>query len=122
MGNSEGRIAVQRENVEGMLDVRRRFRGAFNPDTEVLGEQAPGVAAFAERLELGIDRLEALLASSESSMTLEREDVESMLERLNTFRLVFNPDGEALKENAPGIAVFAERLARAAERLEASLK
>ena len=100
----------------------RRFRGAFNPDTEVLRELVPGVAAFAERLELGIERLEALLASPGSSMALESEDVESMVERLRKFRAIYNPDSEALKENAPGMAVFVERLELLTGRLEASLK
>ena len=121
MGDTEG-IAVDRENVEVLLAIFKRLRGAFNPDISTLQANAPGVAAFAERLELGIERVQALLEDGGDPLSLERENVASMLERLRKFRANFNPDSAALKENNPGIAAFAERLDRAAERLEGALK
>ena len=122
MGDSEGRIAVERDNVETMLTILKRLRGAFNPDLSVLKENAPGIAAFCERLDLGAERLEMLLDNTGDPIPLQRENVESMLDRLRKFRGNFNPDIAALKEHTPGVAAFAERLERATERLEAALK
>lgn len=61
MGNSDGRISVERESVETMLAVLTRLRGIFNPYFSVLREYAPGRAAFAERLEAASAKLEAAL-------------------------------------------------------------
>lgn len=122
MGESEGRITVERENVEAVLAVFKALRGAFNPDLSVLEANAPGIAAFAERLDLAIERVKALLDSGGDPLSVQRENARTMLERIRKFRSNFNPDSEALRANTPGIAVFAERLESAAERLEASLK
>ena len=122
MGDSEDRIPVERDNVETVLTVLRTLRGAFNPDLAALQANAPGIAAFAERLELGIERIQALLDSGGDPLSVKRENVETMLERVRNFRSNFNPDSAALKENTPGIAAFAERLESAADRLEDALK
>ena len=122
MGDSNDRITVDRENVEVVLGVFKTLRGAFNPDLAALKENAPGIAAFAERLDLGIERIQALLEMGGDPLTVKREHVRTMLERIGKFRANFNPDSAALKENTPGIAKFAERLDRAAERLEDALK
>jgi methyl-accepting chemotaxis protein len=111
MGDSDDRIPVERDSVETMLTALKTMRGAFNPDL-----------AFAERLDLGIERIEALLDSGGDPLSVKRENVETMLERVRNFRSNFNPDSAALKENTPGIAAFAERLESAADRLEDALK
>ena len=122
MGDSEDRIAVERDNVETVLAVLKTLRGAFNPDLATLQANAPGIAAFAERLDLGIERIQALLDSGGEPLSVKRENVQTMLERIRNFRANFNPDVAALKANTPGIAAFAERLEGAAERLEDALK
>ena len=60
MGDSEG-IAVDRENVKVLLAIFKRLRGAFNPDISTLQANAPGIAAFAERLDRAAERLEGAL-------------------------------------------------------------
>ena len=122
MGDSDDRIPVERENVEVVLTVFKTLRGAFNPDLAALQANAPGIAAFAERLDLGMERIQALLDSGDDPLSVKRENVETMLERIRKFRFNFNPDIAALKANTPGIAAFAERLESAAERLENALK
>ena len=122
MGDSDDRIPVERENVEVVLTVFKTLRGAFNPDLAALQANAPGIAAFAERLDLGMERIQALLDSGDDPLSVKRENVETMLERIRKFRFNFNPDSAVLKENTPGIAAFAERLESAAERLENALK
>ncbi len=122
MGDSEDRIAVERDNVEGVMAVLKTLRGAFNPDLATLQANAPGIAEFAERLDLGIERIQALLDSGGEPLSVKRENVQTMLERIRKFRANFNPDIAALKESTPGIAAFAERLEGAAERLEDALK
>ncbi len=122
MGDSEDRITVARENVEAAQAIFKTLRGAFNPDLSALQANAPGIAAFAERLDLGIERIQTFLEIGGDPLTVPRENVQSMLERLRNFRANFNPDTAALKANTPGIATFAERLDRAAERLENALK
>ncbi len=122
MGDSGDRIPVERDNVEVVLTVFKTLRRAFNPDLAALQANAPGIAAFAERLDLGIERIQALLDSGGDPLSVKRENVETMLERIREFRFNFNPDIAALKENTPGIAAFAERLESAAERLENALK
>ena len=122
MGDSDDRIPVERDSVETMLTALKTMRGAFNPDLAALQANAPGIAAFAERLDLGIERIEALLDSGGDPLSVKRENVETMLERVRNFRSNFNPDSAALKENTPGIAAFAERLESAADRLEDALK
>ncbi len=122
MGDSDDRIPVERDNVEVVLTVFKTLRGAFNPDLAALQANAPGIAAFAERLDLGIERIQELLDSGGEPLSVKRENVEMMLDRIRKFRFNFNPDSAALKENTPGIAAFAERLESAAERLENALK
>ena len=122
MGDSEDRVAVDRDNVEVVLAVFKTLRGAFNPDLATLQANAPGIAAFAERLDLGIKRIQALLDSDGDPLSVKRENVRTMLERIRKFRANFNPDSAVLKENTPGIAKFAERLEGAADRLENALK
>ena len=122
MGDSDDRIPVERDSVETMLTALKTMRGAFNPDLAALQANAPGIAAFAERLDLGIERIQALLDSGGDPLSVKRENVETMLERVRNFRSNFNPDSAALKENTPGIAAFAERLESAADRLEDALK
>ena len=123
MGDSDGRIAVERESVETMLAVLKRLRGIFNPDLAALQENAPGIAAFAERMESGITRLQAVLDNfSGETLSLPREAVETMVARFQRFRGNFNPDTAALQELAPGVARFVKRLEDAAAKLEATLK
>ena len=81
MGDSDGRIAVERESVETMLAVLKRLRGIFDPDLAALKENAPGIGAFAERMESGITRLQMVLDNnSEATLLLPREAVETMVE------------------------------------------
>ena len=61
MGESEDRITVERENVEATQAIFKTLRGAFNPDLSALQANAPGIAAFAERLDLAAERLENAL-------------------------------------------------------------
>ena len=122
MGDSEDRVAVDRDNVEVVLAVFKTLRGAFNPDLAALQANAPGIAAFAERLDLGIERIQALLDSGGDPLSVKREHVRTMLERIRKFRANFNPDSAVLTKNTPGIAKFAERLESAADRLEDALK
>ncbi|MDD9989796.1 MAG: hypothetical protein OXQ31_26245 [Spirochaetaceae bacterium] len=122
MGESEDRITVARENVEAVLTVFKTLRGAFNPDLAALEANAPGIAAFAERMDVGIERIQALLDSGDDPLSVKREHVQTMLERIRNFRANFNPDSAALKENTPGIAKFVERLDGAAKRLEDALR
>ena len=123
MGDSDGRISIERENVETMLTVLTRLRGIFNPDLSVLKENAPGIAAFAERTESGIARLQALLDNNAgATLSLPRETVETMVARFKRFRGNFNPDTAALQEIAPGVAGFAKRLEGATAKLKAELK
>ena len=122
MGDSDDRITVERDNVEVVLAIFKRLRGAFNPDLAQLKENAPGIGAFAERLEVGIERVQELLDESGDPLAVQREHVQSMLERVRSFRANFNPDGAALKEDNPGIGAFTDRLDRVAERLEDALK
>ena len=123
MGDSDGRIAVERESVETMLAVLKRLRGIFNPDLATLKENAPGIGAFAERMESGITRLQMVLDNnSEATLLLPREAVETMVERFQRFRGNFNPDTAALQEHAPGVGRFVKRLEDAAAKLEATLK
>ena len=122
MGDSDDRIPVERDNVETVLAVFKTLRGAFNPDLAALQANAPGIAAFAERLDLGIERIQALLDSGGDPLSVKREHVRTMLERIRKFRANFNPDSAVLTKNTPGIAKFAERLESAADRLEDALK
>lgn len=123
MSSSDGRIAVERESVETMLAVLKRLRGIFNPDLSVLRENAPGMAAFAERAEAGIERLQGVLdANDGDTLSLPREVVEALVARLRRLRGNFNPDPVALQEIAPGIAAFTKRLEAAAAKLEAALQ
>lgn len=61
MGDSDDRIPVERDSVETMLTALKTLRGAFNPELAALQANAPGIAAFAERLESAADRLEDAL-------------------------------------------------------------
>ena len=123
MGNSEGGISVERESVETMLTVLKRLRGIFNPDLALLKENAPGMAAFAERMDTGIARLQAVLDNnSGAAFSLPRETVETMIARFKRFRGNFNPDHGALQEIAPGVAAFTKRLEDASAKLEQALQ
>ena len=123
MGNSDGSISVERESVETMLAALTRLRKIFNPDLSVLRENAPGMAAFAERAESGIARLKGVLdANDGATLALPREVVEALVARLKRLRGNFNPDAAELQEIAPGIAAFTKRLEGAAAKLEAALQ
>ena len=123
MGNSDGGISVERESVETMLTVFKRLRGIFNPDLALLKENAPGMAAFAERMDTGIARLQAVLDnSSGDTISLPRESAETMIARLKRFRGNFNPDRDALQEIAPGVAGFTKRLEDATAKIERALQ
>ena len=123
MADSNGRIAVERESVETMLTVLQRLRGIFNPDLAVLKENAPGIAAFAERAESGAARLQTVLDNNPgATLSLSRETAETMVARFKRFRGNFHPDSAALQEFAPGVAKFTRRLEAAIARLEAALQ
>ena len=123
MGDSDGRISVERESVETTLGVLKRLRGIFNPDLAVLKANAPGIAAFAERTESGAARLQAVLDNNPGEhLSLQREAAEAMVARLRRFRGNFNPDSAALQEIAPGVAGFTKRLEVAIAKLEAALR
>ena len=123
MGDSNGHITVERQSVETMLAVLKKLRGIFNPDLSVLKDNAPGIAAFAERTEAGIARLQAVLDNNTGeTLSLPRETVEKMAARFRRFRGNFNPDSAALRELAPGVAGFVTRLEGAADKLDAALQ
>ena len=122
MADSDGRISVERESVDTMLTVLKRLRGIFNADLDVLRQNAPGIAAFAERTESGIARLQAVLdGNAGDSLSLPRDVVESMIARFERFRGNFNTDADELQELAPGVANFVRRLETATEKLKGSL-
>ena len=122
MADSDGRVSVERESVDTMLTVLKRLRGIFNADLDVLRQNAPGIAAFAERTESGIARLRAVLdGNARDSLSLPRDIVESMIARFERFRGNFNTDADELQELAPGVANFVRRLEAATEKLEAAL-
>ena len=56
------------------------------------------------------------------SITLPREGVESLLGAVRKIRSAFNPDTTAVKDGAPGLAAFVDRLDSSAARLEALLE
>ena len=56
------------------------------------------------------------------SVTLTREGVESLLGAVRKIRSAFNPDATAIKDGAPGLAAFVDRLDNSAARLEALLE
>ena len=56
------------------------------------------------------------------TITVSREDVESLLGAVRKVRSAFNPDATAIKEGAPGLAAFVERLDSSAARLGALLE
>ena len=119
-----GSVTVTREGVESLLGAVRKIRSAFNPDATAIKDGAPGLAAFVERLDGAAARLEALLARSDASsdsVELDRDNAELVLAGLKRWRAAFNPDKAALKDGAPGLAAFAERLEQSAARLEAAL-
>ena len=119
MDNSEGSISVERESVETMLTAFKRIRGIFNPDLELLKENASGMAAFVERMETGIERLQAVLDNnSGATISLPRDAAELIAARFKRLRSNFNPDGDALQEIAPGVARFTKRLDDAIAELE----
>ena len=123
MGES-GSITVSREGVESLLGAVRKIRSAFNPDTTAVRDGAPGLAAFVDRLDSSAARLEALLERSDpasGSVEVDRDNAEMVLAGLKQWRAAFNPDRAALKEGAPGLAAFAERLEQSAEDIEAAL-
>ena len=123
MGES-GSITVSREGVESLLGAVRKIRSAFNPDGTAVKDGAPGLAAFVDRLDSSATRLEALLERSDpasSSVEVDRDNAELVLAGLKRWRAAFNPDRAAMKEGAPGLAAFAERLEQSAEDIEAAL-
>jgi hypothetical protein len=123
MSNSEDNISVERESVETMLTVLKRLRGIFNPDLALLKENAPGMAAFAERMDTGIARLQFVLENnSEATLSMPRDAAEEMVARIKRFRGNFNPDRDALQEIAPGVAAFTKRLEDASAKLERALQ
>ena len=122
MADSDGRVSVERESVDTMLTVLKRLRGIFNADLDVLRQNAPGIAAFAERTESGIARLQAVLdGNAGDSLSLPRDVVEAMIARFKRFRGNFNTDADELQELAPGVANFVRRLEAATEKLKAAL-
>ena len=123
MGGSES-ITLPREGVELLLGAVRKIRSAFNPDATAVKDGAPGLAAFVDRLDSSAARLEALLERSDpasGSVEVDRDNAELVLAGLKQWRAAFNPDRAALKQGAPGLAAFAERLEQSAESIEAAL-
>lgn len=123
MGGS-GSITFSREDVESLLGAVRKIRSAFNPDATAIQEGAPGLAAFVDRLDSSAARLGALLERSDAasdSVEVDRDNAELALEGLKAWSVAFNPDRAALKESAPGLAAFAERLEQSAADIEAAL-
>ena len=123
MGGS-GSITFSREDVESLLGAVRKIRSAFNPDATAIQEGAPGLAAFVDRLDSSAARLGALLERSDAAsdrVEVDRDNAELALAGLKGWSGAFNPDRAALKEIAPGLAAFAERLERSAADIEAAL-
>ncbi len=123
MGES-GSITVSREGVESLLGAVRKIRSAFNPDGAAVRDGAPGLAAFVDRLDSSAARLEGLLERTDpasASVEVDRDNAEMVMAGLKRWRAAFNPDRAALKEGAPGLAAFAERLEKSAENIEAAL-
>ena len=123
MGGS-GSVTFSRENVESLLGAVRKIRAAFNPDATAIKDGAPGLDAFVDRLDSSAARLEALLERSDpasGSVEVDRDNAELVMAGLKRWSAAFNPDKAALKESAPGLAVFAERLEQSAARIEAAL-
>ena len=58
---ASGRVEVDRDNAELVLAGLKRWAAAFNPDKAALKKGAPGLAAFAERLEQSAADIEAAL-------------------------------------------------------------
>ena len=56
------------------------------------------------------------------TITVRREDVESLLSAVRKVRSAFNPDATAIQEGAPGLAAFVDRLDSSAARLGALLE
>ena len=56
------------------------------------------------------------------TITVRREDVESLLSAVGKVRSAFNPDATAIQEGAPGLAAFVDRLDSSAARLGALLE
>ena len=56
------------------------------------------------------------------SVTFSREGVESLLGAVRKIRSAFNPDATAIKDGAPGLAAFVDRLDSSAARLETLLE
>ena len=123
MGGS-GSVTFSREGVESLLGAVRKIRSAFNPDATAIKDGAPGLAAFVDRLDSSAARLEALLERADAasgSVEVDRDNAELVLAGLKRWRAAFNPDKAALKDGAPGLAAFAERLEQSAARIEAAL-
>ena len=117
-------ITLSREGVESLLGAVKKIRSAFNPDADAVKDGAPGLAAFVDRLDGAAARMEALLARSDASsdsVEVDRDNAELVLAGLKRWRTAFNPDRAALKEGAPGLAAFAERLEQSAADIEAAL-
>ena len=123
MGGS-GSITFRREDVESLLGAVRKIRSAFNPDANAIQEGAPGLAAFVDRLDNSAARLGALLERSDAasgSVEVDRDNAELALAGLKGWSVAFNPDRAALKESAPGLAAFTERLEQSAADIEDAL-
>ena len=123
MGGS-GSITFRREDVESLLGAVRKIRSAFNPDANAIHEGAPGLAAFVDRLDNSAARLGALLERSDAasgSVEVDRDNAELALAGLKGWSVAFNPDRAALKESAPGLAAFTERLEQSAADIEDAL-
>jgi hypothetical protein len=117
-------VVLSRDGVESLLGAVRKIRSAFNPDAGPIKEGAPGLAAFVERLDRSAARLEALLQrtdGSSGSVAVDRDNAELVLAGLRRWSAAFNPDKSVLKEGAPGLAAFAERLEQSAGRIAAAL-
>jgi hypothetical protein len=123
-GSGSDSVALSRDGVESLLGAVRKIRSAFNPDAGAIKEGAPGLAAFVERLDRSAARLEALLQrtdGSSGSVAVDRDNAELVLAGLRRWSAAFNPDKSVLKEGAPGLAAFAERLEQSAGRIAAAL-